>query len=320
MVKINKLLLLVGIIGPVIFILLDIFVLGLFYPGYDYVNESVSAQGAIDSPVKFLANFAFFILGFSLLCFGSALYRLEGKTYGTKVGSLLLASVGILVVMISLLPADPSGTEDFLRSTRDMAHEVVSNSAMIIPFISIIFMMFFPGKGKKSKKSKDGKWGYLFLPIAIIAGIAIYLHLTDQVLGQGLSERIGLSALSLLVTVASLMFYRNYKDSFEKKEFKKSGKNTIWSVVTSIIIIVAVIGYVAYGEVKDYNDSLGWANDLQENILGFKEEASQAELSEEKTEEVNRLLRQADQELADGNLESAEELILNVRDILDEEF
>ena len=101
------------------------------------------------------------------------------------------------------------------------------------------------------------------------------------------------------------MFYRNYKDDFAKKT--RDVKSTVWSGVTAVIIIAAIISYVTRGEIRDYNDSVGWESELQTELSIYRNQASET-----------TLFQQVERELATGNLKEAEELLSELRDILDE--
>jgi Protein of unknown function (DUF998) len=99
---------LIGMIGPVLYILL-VTALGLLSEGYDPVRDTQSELGAVDSPYQGLMNIAGFMgLGVSILAFSAAYFLLLRKGFVTTLAAGLLAIAGVGMVVVGFFPCDAS--------------------------------------------------------------------------------------------------------------------------------------------------------------------------------------------------------------------
>lgn len=106
---------LVGIVGPLLYILLTI-VLGLLWEGYNPIRDTQSELGAVDSPYGDLMNVAGFVgLGVTISGFAAAYFLLlrGGLVKALAVALLTVAAVGMVVV--GFFPCD-AGCVDVTRT------------------------------------------------------------------------------------------------------------------------------------------------------------------------------------------------------------
>ncbi|MHA2066296.1 MAG: DUF998 domain-containing protein, partial [Candidatus Thorarchaeota archaeon] len=86
----DKFLILSGAAASLILILFSMIIIGFFFPGYSHILESVSRQGASDSPVSLVTNISFMLTGIFVILFGFGLFRIFGKERFRRIGSVLV--------------------------------------------------------------------------------------------------------------------------------------------------------------------------------------------------------------------------------------
>jgi Protein of unknown function (DUF998) len=151
---------LVGMIGPVLYILL-VTALGLLWEGYDPVRDTQSELGAVDSPYRGLMNIAGFMgLSVSILAFSAAYFLLLRKGFVTTLAAGLLAIAGVGMVVVGFFPCD-AGCVDVTRTGR--LHSVFSiPGAVGLPLAAMVSAAVF---------RRDGRFGAAWQVLSFWLGL-----------------------------------------------------------------------------------------------------------------------------------------------------
>lgn len=204
--KLEKFLILCGFVGPVFFAL-SLLVLGFLFPGYNHVRDHISEFGAVDSPVKNIANFlVFFPLGVFMLGFGVGLFRTIGKDWSGKLGGLLLVISGIFLSIVPFFPCDPA-CNNFSQAGK--WHVFFSDYSLYIAGSALPFLAYHSWKGISFSR----RWAYIFFTVFIITGILTYFYQTqDESLYVGFIQRLMIFTPFVLSAVSALYLYRKIPD------------------------------------------------------------------------------------------------------------
>lgn len=211
--ELNKFLILSGICCAFIFLIVAV-PLGFFFPGYDHLNDVISEQGAIDSPIMFQTNALFFLLGAFLFFFGLGLYRVYAMDWTGKTGSTLITLSGISATAVGFLPCDPGCIN--VSIIGDL-HQAASEIPLILAAVALIFIAIQEFRvGGLGKGGKNNPWFYFVVFYLIIGIVFGLLHMELDYLFQyrGLVQRIAIGIPMSLVAIVSFYLYR--------KKFRKT--------------------------------------------------------------------------------------------------
>lgn len=133
----NNFILYFGIIGPTVFFLLMYLILPQFYPDFNFNNQFVSELGAVNSPVKFFANyFGFLMLGVCLILFAIGVYKISSNKID-RIFSISIFLSGVLIGLISFLPCEIKCQNITLIGRM---HNLFSD--LQIPIIAMVILLF----------------------------------------------------------------------------------------------------------------------------------------------------------------------------------
>lgn len=128
---------------PIVYLFI-ITILGLFVNGYSPLSDSMSELGAVDSPVRHLANFGgFMLVGVGLLVFAFAFFRTLKHSILNYVTALLIMAAGLFMFIVSFFPCD-SGCVDATNTSR--WHSIISTPpAILLPIAAMLSTRLFYG-------------------------------------------------------------------------------------------------------------------------------------------------------------------------------
>jgi hypothetical membrane protein len=203
--RLDRILILSGAVASVILIIFSMIIIGFFFPGYSHILESVSRQGASDSPVSLVTNLSFVLTGIFVILFGIGLFRVFGKDRIGKLGTILVVLAGIGCILVGVFPVDPPGMEPSLSY---VYHVYSATLAGILGFTAAAL---FAVKGYRRREGR-GLW-VIVIPVLLIPSIflgALFLLGHPWILPiYGLSERICLGLIMVLVFILSVHLYRS---------------------------------------------------------------------------------------------------------------
>lgn len=203
----QKLFILSGIIGPIIYFLL-LTILGALWTGYNPITQSMSEIGGVVSPYKNIMN----VFGFSLLGIFIALFAFGFKNefkdkLAIKIGFMFLLISGAFMFLVGFFPCD-AGCIDVTATGR--LHSITSTPPSIfMPLAAIFAASVFtsaPGWGKK--------WGYASFILGILSMSAgPIMFLPSAINYMGLIQRIGIGLSLIWMFVVALKIFilnKNY--------------------------------------------------------------------------------------------------------------
>ena len=203
--RIDKLLILSGFFGPIVFTLV-IFLSGFMLTGYDHANQVISDLGAIGSPAKDFMNYAGFMLfGISIMAFSIGVYKLR-KSWLGKIIAILFALGGIAMFLIGVFPSDvpcPAGPCPPPTFTAEV-HNLATYSPFVFLFPAFILLVV-DTRNEKSMRYYFAIAGVLGIVIAYCA--YTWLTASSSTL-IGAKQRASLAAFFLLLIYTSAKLYR----------------------------------------------------------------------------------------------------------------
>jgi len=203
--NLDKALIASGFIGPTIFFLTIYFLPPLFFPGYNLANDFISELGAVDSPVKILANvFGFSLFGILIMLFSVGLFRLKEINSSGKIAVFFIFITGILMYLVGIFPCDIA-CENF--SIRGDLHQKTSDYQFPILAIGLVLFAFSVAGNEKLR------W---LTPIILVLGLATlflayFLFFVRDLQNIGIWQR---AAIGLPYVIMMIIAWGLYKKNF----------------------------------------------------------------------------------------------------------
>ncbi len=187
-----------GIIGPIIYIL-AVIVGGLLRSDYNFLYNTISELTLANAPNLLLLSVLFGIYNFFLLIFGiGALMDNElNKSKKYKVATLMLATIGILGLLLLFFPQDPRNSTATIQGT---IHIILAGITSLLTLISVLII----GLNFKNNNMKNfALYSFIsFIIILISGGIAAISVGSNSPFG-GLFERITIFVFMIWVIIFS---------------------------------------------------------------------------------------------------------------------
>ena len=203
--NLDKILILCGFVGPLIFFLTIYFLFPLFFPGYNLTDDFISELGAVGSPVKILASvFGFSLFGIFIMLFALGLFRLKEVNSLGKIAAFFIFITGILMYLVGIFPCDVA-CENF--SARGDLHQKTSDYQF--PILALGFVIFaFSISGNEKLK-----W---LTPVILILGLATlflayFLFFVRDLQNIGIWQR---AAIGLPYVIMMIIAWGLYKKNF----------------------------------------------------------------------------------------------------------
>jgi hypothetical membrane protein len=202
--RLDKLLLLAGIVGPIIFFV-NLTIFGFFIEGYNPLYHYISKLGAVDSPIKTVTNvFVFSLFGIFIMLFSIAIYRSKELRWG-KFISLFFFLTGFSIYLVGIFACDP-GCENF--TVQGILHEKTSNWPFTIFGIGIFLLVLDLSNHKRLQ------WlTLIIIPIGTITLVLTYFSIISpsNVQYPGLLQRVVIGLPHVIIIIIAMGLYRVQK-------------------------------------------------------------------------------------------------------------
>ena len=202
--NLDKILIACGFIGPAIFFLGVYFLFHLFYPGYDLMNQHISALGGLFSPVRTLTNvFGFSLFGIFIMLFAIGLFRSKEVNNFGKIGVFLFFVTGALMYLTGIFSlTNPIN----LYSTLDIIHSKVANYQF--PILALGFVVFAFSVAGNARL----RW---LTPVILVLGIAtlwlayvLFFTQPGTLTNSGIWQRAAIGLPYIIVMIIAIGMYR----------------------------------------------------------------------------------------------------------------
>ncbi len=189
-----------GIVSFVIFLIIAI-PLGFLYPGYNQLEDVISKQGAVDSPIMLPTNVLLFLMGMFLFFFGIGIYRNYAKRLPGKTGSVLIILAGLSAMLVGVFPCDAGCIN---TTVTGHIHQFVPEMIIILATVGIIFFVIEETVGGGFKSRRKNHWNYIFAGFLLAGVIFCYIYIeSDSIPGMdGIFQRI---AIGIPLTLTALV-------------------------------------------------------------------------------------------------------------------
>lgn len=204
---------LIGIIGPIIYIL-AVFIGGALRHDYSPLYNAISELSMANAPNKLLMDILFGLYNVFILIFGAgAFLDSDFKSKKFNSGALMLIVIGILGLMVLVFTQDPRGTPATLFGTLHIALSGVTAALTIISVI-VIGLSFKEYIGMKS----FSWYSYATAILIFLSGGAGAAAIAANSQFGGLFERITIFLFMAWVIVFSYILYRGNLETIPKPE------------------------------------------------------------------------------------------------------
>ncbi len=102
-ISLNTLLLICGILYSLLYVGTDILA-GLSYPGYSFLDQSISEESAIGAPTRYFTVPVLLIDTLILLAFGFGVWRSASQNRALRIIGYLLIGIGVIGLVWTLFP------------------------------------------------------------------------------------------------------------------------------------------------------------------------------------------------------------------------
>ena len=202
MINLNKSLIACGFIGPIIFFITVYFLFQLFYPGYNLVNQTISEQGAANSPIKLITNvFGFSLFGIFIMLFSIGLFRLKEINTLGKTASFFIFIAGVMMYLVGIFYSNnPTDVYSWL----DKMHIIVSNYQFPVLALGLVLFAFSLINNKNLR---------FLTPIILILGIitlilAYVFFFTHGLQNRGIWQRSAIGLPYLIIMIIAITLYK----------------------------------------------------------------------------------------------------------------
>jgi hypothetical protein len=207
--RIQKTLLLSGIIASVLYIGADI-LLGLSWHGYNFGSQAISELSAIGAPTRSLWIAMTFLFSPLITAFGIGIVKAAKKKRALRVAGILITIWGLLGFVWLFFPMHLRGA---IGSVTDTMHLVMSG-------VTVILMVTFIGFGSGTQ----GKWFRVYSILTILAMLifgALVGQMAPRVAAQlptpwmGIMERVSVYAPMVWVAVLASLELKKLQNKVE---------------------------------------------------------------------------------------------------------
>lgn len=202
--KLDKILIACGFIGPIIFFLTIYFLFPLLYPGYDFINQTISELGGAESPIKTLTNvLGFSLFGIFIMIFAFGLFRLRETNFLGKIAALFVFITGVMMYLTGIF----YNSSSLGYTTLDSLHVIVANYQFPILAIGLILFAFGISGNEKLK------W---LTPLILVLGLitlslAYVFFFTFDLQNRGIWQRAAIGLPYLIMMIIAFALYKNMK-------------------------------------------------------------------------------------------------------------
>lgn len=196
--RFNRIILLIGITGPVILVIANI-ITALSAPGYSFISDSISSLAW--TRLGWVQTAGFLITALLTEVFAVDLFLSVRTVRGFRLGAAVMAFSGLFLIIIGVFHTDPSKS---IHTTEGMIHAVASQTIFWLFPLESMLMTF--------SLRKDRYWKHFFiysiLAVALAAGVLIPNILISGNNAFGLFERILVGDELLWTEIIAIWVFR----------------------------------------------------------------------------------------------------------------
>jgi hypothetical membrane protein len=200
----KKLYPILGIIGPIVYIL-AVIIGGMLRSDYSFLYNTISELTVTNAPNLVLISILFGIYNFSLVIFGIGAFMDNGmdtsKKY--KAATLMLAIIGVLGLLLLFFPQDARNAAVTFQGTM---HIAIAGITSLLTLISVLLI------GINFRKIKEMKnfalYSFISFVVILISGGVAAISVGINFAYGGLFERITIFAFMLWVIVFSYLIIK----------------------------------------------------------------------------------------------------------------
>jgi len=225
--NLDRLLLICGIFGTPIF-LLATFLLRFLYP-YPYITQTISSLGALDSPVKALANiFIFNLFGILIALFAIGVFRSSEVRMVGKIGAVFFLLTGVSMFLVGIFSGSAAQVD------HPTAGDAIHNGFAFYPFLLMpVGFLLFAADILSNKKL----W-WLVFPIVLVGPVSLitryYFSQFPHIYYVGVLQLIAIGLPFLILMVIAMAMYRAL-----------TNKGAILFAAAIIIVLISGAGLAA---------------------------------------------------------------------------
>jgi uncharacterized protein DUF998 len=137
-------LLICGILAPLLYVGGDILA-AMWYPGYSYMNQSISQLSAIGAPTRPFVDTVGTVVGALVLAFGIGVWASAGRKRSLRITGMLMAIYGVLGFVEGQFPSSAMQLSGGLAA--NIVHLIVTGANVLLITVFIGFGAAAHGKG-----------------------------------------------------------------------------------------------------------------------------------------------------------------------------
>lgn len=193
----------VGILGPIIYIL-AVFIGGALRHDYSPLYNAISELSMANAPNKLLMDILFGLYNIFILIFGAGAFRdTDFKSKKFNSAALMLVLIGILGLLVLVFTQDPRGSPATLFGT---LHIALSGVTALLTIVSVILVGL---SFKDYAGQKTFTWySYATALLIFISGGAGAASIANNSAFGGLFERITIFLFMIWVIVLSYILWK----------------------------------------------------------------------------------------------------------------
>lgn len=204
-----------GILIP-FWLAIGVFVAGLFYPGYDHINQAMSELGAVGSPTKVLSPFINnYPLGLLFIAFGWSVVKTFRSALLPKLTGMLIIAHGVSSFFAGYYACDVGCNPE-----SELPSQLIHGAAGFVMFITLsVASSIWVYIGARQLKSKRLS---VFSAICTVVALAVLPAMAASVesgYGFGLYQRINYGVSVVWVSgLAVFLLHRSTIESLKAND------------------------------------------------------------------------------------------------------
>jgi hypothetical membrane protein len=199
--NVHTLLAIAGIIGPIFWLVGDLFA-SLNSPGYSLVENSISSLALTN--IGWLQTIGFLALGLLVEIFAAGLLFNVKSTRGFYPGIAIFVIFGFAMLLIGAFRTDASGTAETARTIEGRIHGLTAQTAFTLFPVALLFLL--------PSIKKDPNWKCLNRYTLITCILSVVLIILIKILSEpnpafGILERLVVINMILWVDVSAVNLF-----------------------------------------------------------------------------------------------------------------
>lgn len=201
--KIRKFLLILGILAASNYILAD-FITSQFYPGYSYINQTISELSAIGAPTAQLWKDLTVLFSPMIILFGIGVFLSASKKLSLKISGALISLFGLSGYSWIFFPMNVRGN---IGSVSDTGH-------LVLAAITVLLLTLFIAFGSGAINLRFRLFSIFTILIMLFFGyltatMAPQVAANQPTHWMGIFERISVFSPMIWMTVLATLLLRN---------------------------------------------------------------------------------------------------------------